>query len=403
MKRQLPSQTLEEQFLSPDTRQAPLSETIRLGAQLMLQKAVELEVAEFLGRDHYQRHGDSLLRGYRNGYADKRVQTAEGPIQLKMPQVRNTIDAFESVWLQSLVRRSDKLAALIPQLYVKGMSTRDIEAALTETLEVEGVSKSAVSQLCRALQQDFGRWQERDLWEHQILYLFCDGIYLRLRPDEGKATAVLCACGIRADGKKVLLHLAVGEKESTVCWKSFFDDMKGRGLVDPLLAVIDGNSGLRRAVRESFPGAWVQRCQGHRMRNILCKLPEKARPRLKKLIAKAFRAPSYEAGRQQAQGIIARYEADYPLAMKCLRTDGRPWPAGAGGRNAGHRVAGNSQRRPRLSIPSTYFEQRARRKGRALVMGAACSACWEANFSSIITAGPPGVRGISDPAAMRNP
>ena len=104
----------------------------------MLQKAVELEVTEFLGRDHYQRSADRLLRGYRNGYADKRVETGEGPLHLKMPQVRDTIEAFDSVWLQSLIRRSDKLAALIPQLYVKGMSTRDIEAALTETLEVEG-------------------------------------------------------------------------------------------------------------------------------------------------------------------------------------------------------------------------------------------------------------------------
>ena len=128
MKRQLPRQTLETQFLSPHTRQAPLSETIRLGTQLMLQKAVELEVTEFLRRDHCQRRGDSLLRGYRNGYADRRVQTAEGPIHLRMPQVCNTIDAFETVWLQSLVRRSDKMAEFIPQLYVKGMSTRDIEA-----------------------------------------------------------------------------------------------------------------------------------------------------------------------------------------------------------------------------------------------------------------------------------
>ena len=114
MKRQVPSQTLEEQFLSPATRQAPLSEIIRLAAQLVLQKAVELEVTEFLGRDHYQRSGDGMLQGYRNGYADKEVQSAEGPLHLKMPQVRDTIDAFESVWLRSLVRRSDKLAALIP-------------------------------------------------------------------------------------------------------------------------------------------------------------------------------------------------------------------------------------------------------------------------------------------------
>ena len=223
MKRQLPSQTLEEQFLSPATRNAPLSENIRLGAQLMLQKAVELEVTEFLGRDHYQRHGESLLQGYRNGYEDKQVQTGEGPLHLKMPQVRDTIAAFESVWLRALVRRSDKLAALIPQLYVKGMSTRDIEAALTEILEVEGVSKSTVSTLCGQLKRDFDRWQNRDLADVDLLYLFCDGIYLRLRPEDPKAVAVLCAYGIRTDGRKMLLHLAVGDKESTVCWKSFFE------------------------------------------------------------------------------------------------------------------------------------------------------------------------------------
>lgn len=103
MKRQLPSQLLESQFLDPATRNAPLSETIRQGAQLMLQKAIELEVTEFLGRDHYRRHGDSLLRGYRHGYSDKRVETGEGPLHLKMPQVRETIEAFDSVWLPSLV------------------------------------------------------------------------------------------------------------------------------------------------------------------------------------------------------------------------------------------------------------------------------------------------------------
>jgi len=139
MERQLPGQTLEEQFLSPDTKRAPLSETIRLGAQLALEKAVELEVTEFLGRDHHQRHGNGPLKGYRDGYEDKQLQTGEGPLHLKMPQVRDTIEAFDSVWLRSLVRRGDKLAALILQLYVKGMSTRDIEAAPTDALEVERV------------------------------------------------------------------------------------------------------------------------------------------------------------------------------------------------------------------------------------------------------------------------
>jgi putative transposase len=152
------------------------------------------------------------------------------------------------------------------------------------------VSKSTVSTLCGQLKHDFDRWQNRDLSDVDLLYLFCDGIYLRLRPEDPKAVAVLCAYGIKGDGRKLLLHLAVGDKWSTVCWKSFFEDMKQCGLTDPLLTVIDGNSGLPKAVGECFPGTLVQQCQVHRMRNILCRLPEKARPGLKKLIQKAFTA-----------------------------------------------------------------------------------------------------------------
>jgi RNA polymerase sigma factor (TIGR02999 family) len=160
----------------------------------------------------------------------------------------------------------------------------------------------------------------KDLPQRSDAFL-CDGIYLRLRPEDEKAVAVLCAYGIREDAKKVLLHLAVGDKESTVCWKSFFQDLKQRGLVEPLLVILDGHSGLRKAVRDCFPGSWVQRCQVHRMRNILCKLPEKARPGIKKLIRKAFTAQSHKAGLEQAQAVVAMYEQEYPEAMKCLATD----------------------------------------------------------------------------------
>jgi transposase-like protein len=182
------------------------------------------------------------------------------------------------------------------------------------------VSKSTVSTLCGQLKRDFDRWQNRDLADVDLLYLFCDGIYLRLRPEDPKAVAVLCAYGIRTDGRKVLLHLAVGDKESTVCWKNFFEDMKQRGLKGPLLVVIDGNSGLRKAVGECLPGSLVQRCQVHRMRNILCKLPEKARPGLRRLIQKAFSAQSHKSGLEQAQAVVGTYREQFPEAMKCLAT-----------------------------------------------------------------------------------
>ena len=323
MKRILPSVRMEKEFFEATSRGGmPLSRAAQLGAQVMIQKAMEWEVSEFLGRGHYERAGgEEAVLGYRSGYEDKRVQTAEGTLHLRVPQVRDTLEGFESVWLKSLCRRSEKLTALIPALYVKGLSTRDVEAALTEALQVEGVGRTAVSQVCRQLRGDFESWQNRDLSKEPILYLFCDGLYLKLRTEDPKPIAVLCAYGIRDDGQKVLLHLAVGDKESAACWKSFYQDMKNRGLAEPFLVAIDGNSGLRKAVRECFPGAWVQRCQVHKMRNIVCKLPQKARAGIKKLIQKAFTAKSYKEGLEQARGIMAMYQEQFPEAMKCLGAD----------------------------------------------------------------------------------
>jgi transposase-like protein len=151
-----------------------------------------------------------------------------------------------------------------------------------------------------------------------VVYLFLDGIYLKLRPEDRKAVAVLCAYGILADGRKVLLHLETGDKESTACWEAFLEDLKRREMPEPLLVIIDGNAGARKAVRRKFPHSLIQRCQVHRMRNIMAKLPAVARPTLKKLIQKAFTARSYQEGLAQAQQIIDQHQEAFPSAMKCL-------------------------------------------------------------------------------------
>ena len=153
------------------------------------------------------------------------------------------------------------------------------------------------------------------------MYLFLDGTYLKLRPEDKRPVAVLCAYGMTWEGRKVLVHMAIGDKESKACWEAFIEDMKMRELNDPLLCVIDGNVGLRKAVRRKFAGALVQRCQVHKMRNILTKLPQVARPTLKKLIYKAFTARSYQEGFEQAQKIMADYQESFPAAMKCLGQD----------------------------------------------------------------------------------
>jgi transposase-like protein len=207
---------------------------------------------------------------------------------------------------------------LIPLLYVKGMSQRDIEAALVEALHVEGTGRSVITEICQSLRSEFRQWQERSLKSLRVVYLFLDGIYLKLRPEDRKAVAVLCAYGILADGRKVLLHLEIGDKESTACWEAFLEDLKRREMPEPLLVIIDGNAGVRKAVRRKFSNSLVQRCQVHRMRNIMAKLPAVARPTLKKLIQKAFTARSYAEGLAQAQHIIEKYQEAFPGAMKCL-------------------------------------------------------------------------------------
>lgn len=321
-KRVPPSQKLEQALPQALVTSAdPLGEAARRGAQLLLQKALEDEVERFLGRGWYTRSQDGALRGHRNGYEPKRVHLAEGTIELQVPQLRETLEPFESIWLQAIGTRSSRLLQMIPMLYVKGMSQRDIEAALIDALGVEGTGRSVITEVCRSLRADLERWQDRDLSEYRLLYLFLDGIYLRLCPEDKGTVAVLCAYGILWNGQKVLLHLAIGDKESTTCWEAFLEDLKARGMNDPVLAVVDGNAGVRKALRHKFPQTLVQRCQVHRLRNVLAKLPEVARPLIKKLILKAFTAASFPKGLALGQALIAQHKEAFPEAMRCLARD----------------------------------------------------------------------------------
>jgi putative transposase len=322
MKRVAPSEKLEQELFQGIVANGdPLGEAARRGAQLVLQKALEMEVDDFLGRERYERFPEGAATGYRNGYEPKKVHMAEGTIELQVPQVRDHLEPFESIWLQAIGKRSRRLVELIPMLYVKGMSQRDIEDALIEALGVEETGRSVVTEVCKGLRGDFEKWQNRDLSDCGVLYLFLDGIYLKLRPEDKRPVAVLCAYGVLWSGKKVLLHLAIGDKESGACWEAFLEDMRQRGLNEPLLVVIDGNAGVRKAVGRKLPNTLIQRCQVHKMRNIVNKLPHVARPLIRKLIRKAFTAARYDEGLAQARSIIEQYRDQFPGAMKCLEQD----------------------------------------------------------------------------------
>ena len=320
-KRIPPSQEFEKEFMTtlvdgPN----PLSCLVRQGARLMLQRALEEEVSHFLGRGHYQRRQGKELSGYRNGYEPVKLNLAEGQIELKQPQTRNTSQSFYSQILAGC-RRSDALEKLIPRLYIKGLSTRDIEDVLQDTLGLDKVSRSVVSNLSQTIETDFNKWRTRDLSKLDILYLFVDGIWVGLRQGTDEKEPVLAAYGITSAGNKVLLHIEAGNKESYDVCKAFIHNMKDRGLGDSLLAVSDGNPGLKRAIRECFPNSLRQHCQVHKMRNILAKLPEQIRVQMKSLIHRAFRAKNYEEGLKIGRNLIGEFKDRYPSAMTCLEKD----------------------------------------------------------------------------------
>jgi len=303
-----------------ETKGHPLDMLVRLGARHVLQVAVEREVEEFLGRAYYRR-GARNRQGWRNGYEPVRVRSAEGMLEVLIPRVRESEEPFRSQ-LSPLYREgSDALGRMVKAMYIRGLSTRDVEDIFLEVMGHQVLSRSGVSRVASQLQADFDNWRKRDLSGLKVVYLFLDAIYLPLRQGTEEKEGVLCAYGILEDGKKVLLHLALGSRESYEAWLAFLHDMVGRGLREPLLVVSDKHKALRRAVREVFPHALKQPCLAHKMRNILCKLPRKAQKEMKALLHQVYRASSYQEGLRLGRELIARFRGLYPSAMECLGED----------------------------------------------------------------------------------
>jgi len=256
-KRVAPSAALEaatDELLSEglgDSEQ--LAEVGRLGARLVLQRAVEEEVAEYLGRARYERAPE--VRGYRNGVRSRRVQTAEGELEVQMPQLRDTADRFVSRVLPDVrtVIRTRPLEALIIGAYVRGLSDRDIESLLQEA-GLGKLSKSTASRVCRELRDRYRAFRARSLAEVKLLVLFLDAIYLPTRPS-GAKEGVLVAWGYTETGERVLLDFED--------WLEMGRGLTRRGLRSPWLAVVDGAPGLNKSVPELWPESDRQRCTVH--------------------------------------------------------------------------------------------------------------------------------------------
>lgn len=289
----------------------------RLAAQAMLQTALEVEVAEFVGREVYERRSEEQS-AYRNGFKRRKVSTGEGGVELFVPQTRNGSEPFQTAILGAFQRRSETLEALIPRLYVKGLSVRDVSDTFREVLEDEGISPATASRVAQTIRADFEAWRTRSLAGYDVLYLFVDGMHLKLHPDRSEKQPVLIAYAILWSGQKVLLHIDVGDRESYEACVGFLRDMTERGLRRPLLYASDDCPGLRKALKAVWPKSLPQKCQAHKMRNILAKLPRGVQGEMKKQITKVFQADSYEEGLRRGRALIEQYRDRYLRAMECL-------------------------------------------------------------------------------------
>jgi len=216
---------------------------------------------------------------------------------------------------------SDVLERLTVEMYARGLSTRDIEDALEEATGDRLLSRTAVSQITEVLWEEYEAFAQRDLSGFDVEYLFLDAVYESLRQQGGGKEGVLCAWAICADGRKAMLHLALGNKESYPNWLEFLRDMVKRGLQTPVLITTDGAPGLIRAVTEIFPYSLRQRCLAHKTRNVTDKVPDSVRAQVKNAVRAAYYAPNREVADMIAADVLSTYHRDYPAAMHSFQED----------------------------------------------------------------------------------
>ena len=320
---------IDELFASERDLTSVLEDVARLSVRLMMQTAVEAEVDEFLGRARYERRDDDDRPGSRNGWQPPAtVKTTMGPVELQRPKLRGTDEAFCSRLFGAGVTRTNALESLVISGWVRGLSDRDIEAALAEVLGPEAaLSKSTVSRICQRIRDEFDTWKTGDLSGVRLDYLFLDGSHFRMHAG-APAEPVLAAWGIDTDGRPSFVGLAPASSESTDAWDDFLADLTGRGLRPPLLGISDGGPGLIAAFELHFATSLRQRCLVHRARNVLAKVSAHDKTELKADFWAIFDVGDTEPGdpavavaTRQAAEFAAKWKSRYPAAVACVTDD----------------------------------------------------------------------------------
>ena len=320
---------IDELFASDQDLTSVLEDVGRLTVRLLLQQAVEAEVDAFLGRRRYEPRTEEHPAGHRNGWQPPAaVKTTMGPVELQRPKLRGTDEKFCSQLFGVGVTRTNALEALVISAWVRGLSDRDVEAALKEVLGDEAaLSKSTVSRICQQVKDEFDAFARRDLSGLRLDYLFLDGSNFKFH-EHSPAEPVLCAWGIDTDGKPHLVGLVAAASESAEAWRGFLEDLVHRGLADPLLVVSDGAPGLIAGIEQVLPRSLRQRCVIHRLRNAVAKASQADHDAFKAdwwAIFDGIEEPPGDQAvgeaRRRMDGFVAQWERAYPSAVACLVED----------------------------------------------------------------------------------
>ena len=302
----------------------PLQTLLREGARQLLANAVEAELADFLSAHIDRMVGKPTV--VRNGYLPERtIQTGLGSVPVKIPKTRDRSGSglkFNSALIPPYLKRTKSMEEFLPWLYLRGVSTGDFSEALKHLLgtEASGLSAGTISRLKQGWEQDYQTWNTRDLSKKRYVYIWADGIHSNVRMDD--SLCLLVIIGSDAQGRKELIALSDGYRESAASWEETLLDLKQRGLtVAPKLAVGDGALGFWKALGKTWPQTAQQRCWVHKTANVMEKLPKTMQPKVKEVLHSIWGAETRAQAETAMQHCIERFSAKYPKAMNCLEKD----------------------------------------------------------------------------------
>ena len=314
------------EFKDRETITDPLSEMLKAGAKQLIHQAVEAELAGLLSEHAHRKTGDGRSTVVRNGYQPERdILTGIGSVPVRIPKVRSKDGppvTFHSALVPPYVRKTRSIESALPWLYLKGISTGEMGAALKVLVgnDAEGLSASTISRLKKEWGKQYDEWCSASLSKDQWVYIWADGIYSGLRAEKEKLCA-LVIIGVNERGQKQFLAIEDGIRESTQSWREVLLQLKGRGMNSPQLAVGDGAMGFWSAIEEVYPETRHQRCWVHKTANILNHLPKTAQPKAKKALHQIWMAETRTNAGNAFDLFVEGYEAKYPKATLSLQKD----------------------------------------------------------------------------------